>query len=495
MAAAAKPNLTIYCKGNKGATKLGDCPFTQKALLCLTLHDLPFTTVLIDLTAKPQSFLDLPKDESFKRIAADNWKASCPVLEDTTNKVRVFDSGAICDYLENTFAPKVLSDNNADASKIPGAQSLGKNFFALVKDIGSRNNGVLDDNVDAEKMSAFVTSLKDIEGYLAENVADGAYLNGSKDISLCDIQLIPFFHAVAIHSENALNICITGENSAYPHLKAYLKTVYAQKWWAKASYENEVAFEVYREKFGLNAFQLKINKRPKDDTDDEKADAAPVNPLFAALNKGGAITAGLKKVTRDMTNKDKKISGKIEEKEAPKKKAAPAAAKKAKKVKPPSIRKQGFRVWVENFTSGVEEIGDVGLKNEVYLCNCSNAGFKIGAKVKTVTVDSCKKVQIEIGDVLTSVDMINSKGCTLYLKATIPTLNIDKCEAPRVVMFQECLDTAPQIITSMTSDMNLSLPGKTADDDFKDVPIPYQFTTTVDPNTKEVKTVPVDHSG
>merc|ERR1712087_1076860 len=108
-------------------------------------------------------------------------------------------------------------------------------------------------------------------------------------------------------------------------------------------------------------------------------DAAPVNPLFAALNKGGAITAGLKKVTRDMTNKDKKISGKIEEKEAPKKKAAPAkkSAAAAKKVKPPSIRKQGFRVWVENFTSGVEEIGDVGLKNEVYLCNCSNAGFKI----------------------------------------------------------------------------------------------------------------------
>lgn len=31
------------------------------------------------------------------------------------------------------------------------------------------------------------------------------------------------------------------------------------------------------------------------------------NPLFAALNKGGDITKGLKKVTRDMTNKDKKM--------------------------------------------------------------------------------------------------------------------------------------------------------------------------------------------
>merc|ERR1712212_367400 len=133
--------------------------------------------------------------------------------------------------------------------------------------------------------------------------------------------------------------------------------------------------------------------------------------------------------------------------------------------------------------------------NEVYLVNCSNAGFKIGAKVKCVTVDSCKKAQIEIADVLTSVDMINSRGCTLYLQKQVPTLNIDKCEAPRVVLFQECLDQQPQIITSMTSDMNISLPGQTADDDFKDVPIPYQFTTTVDPKTKAVVTTPMEHAG
>ena len=41
------------------------------------------------------------------------------------------------------------------------------------------------------------------------------------------------------------------------------------------------------------------------------ATAAPSKPaggnMFAELSKGGDITAGLKKVTRDMTNKDKKI--------------------------------------------------------------------------------------------------------------------------------------------------------------------------------------------
>eukprot|EP01083_Nonionella_stella_P015065 42170_1 len=218
------------------------------------------------------------------------------------------------------------------------------------------------------------------------------------------------------------------------------------------------------------------------------------NPLFASLQKGGDITKGLKKVTRDMTNKDKKISGKIEEKAKPK---TAAAKKKAapKKVKPPAIRKQGFRIWVENYVEGIEEIKDAGIKNEVYICNCKNSGFKIDTKVKAVIVDSCEKVQVEISDVLTSVDMINTKRSTLYIKKVAPTINVDKCAGPRLVLFQEFLDTKPQIITSMTSDMNVSVPGKTADDDMKDIPVPYQFITTVDPETKELKTVAVEHAG
>merc|ERR1712244_190584 len=110
---------------------------------------------------------------------------------------------------------------------------------------------------------------------------------------------------------------------------------------------------------------------------------------------------------------------------------------------------------------------DATLKNEGYIAGCSNMGITIPDKCKSVIIDSCKKVQVEISEVLTSVDMVNSKSCTLYLKKTAPTLNIDKCEAPRVVMFQELLDKDPQIITSMTSDMNISLPGKTENDDWK----------------------------
>merc|ERR1712154_25460 len=150
---------------------------------------------------------------------------------------------------------------------------------------------------------------------------------------------------------------------------------------------------------------------------ESKEPDAPVNPLFAALNKGGDITKGLKKVTRDMTNKDKKISGKIDDSAKPKKAASekPKAAS-TKKVKPAAIRKQGFRIWVENYIEGVQEIKDAGLKNEVYICNCSNFGVKVPSKCKSVIVDGCNKVQVEVSEVLTSVDMINTKSSTLFLQ-------------------------------------------------------------------------------
>merc|ERR1719397_365009 len=85
-----------------------------------------------------------------------------------------------------------------------------------------------------------------------------------------------------------------------------------------------------------------VHRRPKDDSPppaaaaepESKESDAPVNPLFAALNKGGDITKGLKKVTRDMTNKDKKVSGKIADSGPKPKAAAPKKAVAAKKVKP-----------------------------------------------------------------------------------------------------------------------------------------------------------------
>merc|ERR1711916_362310 len=64
--------------------------------------------------------------------------------------------------------------------------------------------------------------------------------------------------------------------------------------------------------------------------------------LFAELNQGGSVTSGLKKVTRDMTNKDKKVASKVP--------AVKKAAPKKKKVQkgPEVFARQGNKWVVEN---------------------------------------------------------------------------------------------------------------------------------------------------
>eukprot|EP01084_Bolivina_argentea_P108748 194368_1 len=213
--------------------------------------------------------------------------------------------------------------------------------------------------------------------------------------------------------------------------------------------------------------------------------------LFSALNKGTGITSGLKKVTKEMKTKNQpNRSGKVSA--APSKTSSkPKKSSSAKKVSPPSMKKKGPRLWVENYIEGTQELKECDVRTEVYFLNCKNSGFAIPNKVKAVIMDNCNRLQCEVSEVVSAVEQINCKSCTYYLKKNIPTISIDKCSNPKLVLFQEVIDKKPEIITSMTSDMNISFPRKNADDDWKEVPIPYQFKTSIDPDTGNVTTVPV----
>ena len=185
-------------------------------------------------------------------------------------------------------------------------------------------------------------------------------------------------------------------------------------------------------------------------------------------------------------------------------------AKKVAKPKKDPIKKfKGPRLWCEFYYEGIIELKEAELKNEVFITQCQNTGFKVPKKVKSVTlgmiilarymgiyyyikiqyiIDACKKVQIEITEVVSTVEMINCSGCTVYVKENAPSINIDKCSNPKLVLMKNALANDPSIITSMTSDMNLTIPDG---DDYKDVPIPYQFQVNIDPKTKKMETVAV----
>jgi len=239
--------------------------------------------------------------------------------------------------------------------------------------------------------------------------------------------------------------------------------------------------------------EVVVEEKQEDNNNNDNA-----NPLFAQLNQGTAITKGLNKVTKEMKTKNQpNRSGKVEEIVKPKQesKKLHEEKEKEKEIKQASISKKGFRWIAENYKDGVQSFEEADTKSEIYITNCNGGGFMISNKVKGVTIDNCNKIQVEVHEVVSTIELINCKGVTVFVKKTAPSIHVDKCQQPKLVIFQEALDKNPSIITSMVQDFNIEVPPESDECDAVEIAIPYQFTTTIDPKTKKAVTTPVEHSG
>jgi len=60
---------------------------------------------------------------------------------------------------------------------------------------------------------------------------------------------------------------------------------------------------------------------------------------------------------------------------------------------------------------------------------------------------------------------------------------------------EKSVNPPPDIITSNVSELNLVVPGPTANDNEIEIPLPEQYITKYDPKTKKLATQPVTHGG
>lgn len=237
--------------------------------------------------------------------------------------------------------------------------------------------------------------------------------------------------------------------------------------------------------------------QPESSNDPESKDGSGIGALFGDINKSGVgITQSLKHVNDSQKNKNRPKEDLVPL--APKNPPAHPPAHQSKKEeipkKPGGISQQGPRIIAENLhEEAVHQLDKAEAKNDILIGSCSNCAFLVPNKVKAVTIDGCKKIQVEIHEVISMVELINCSNVTIYIKKTAPSITIDKCSAPKIFLFKEALDKKPNIITSLTSDMNIEIPGKSEEDDWIEVSIPQQFKISIDPQSKKVTTEAVEH--
>jgi len=215
----------------------------------------------------------------------------------------------------------------------------------------------------------------------------------------------------------------------------------------------------------------------------DSAPAAPSGPnmgaLFASLNKGDAVTSGLKKVTKDMKTKNQKdkppaiVPASAAKEPTPSK----ASATKTEAPKPPVLRLEGNKWLVHHHINNKSiVIDETEAKQVVYVYKCEGSVVQVKGKVNNITLDSCKKTAVVFESVISAIEVVNSTSVEIQCAAKCPSYAVDKSSGIQLYLSsKEGLDM--EFVQSKSSEMNILIPGETAQDDMVELPVPEQFKT------------------
>jgi adenylyl cyclase-associated protein len=198
-----------------------------------------------------------------------------------------------------------------------------------------------------------------------------------------------------------------------------------------------------------------------------------MNALFSELNKGTAISSGLKKVTKDMKTKNRDPNEKTSVVKALPKKSV---YKKAVKKGTPKFALEGNK-WVCEFQDDANlPIEDTEPKHTVYLYKNDNTVVNVkGQKINSICIDSCNKTGVVFNNCIAVVEVINCNGVEIQCQGKVPAFAIDKCSSIQVILSKECLDA--EIVTSKSDQVNILIPGP--DGDLIELAVPEQYKTTI----------------
>jgi len=212
--------------------------------------------------------------------------------------------------------------------------------------------------------------------------------------------------------------------------------------------------------------------------------------VFSELNRGEAITSGLKKVTADMKTKNR--TEKVSVVSASKTNASTASTgKKTQEVqKPPVLSLEGNKWRVEYQVNNKNIVIDnAEVKQTIYIYRCKDSVIQVKGKVNSIAVDDCQKTAIVFENAIASFEVVNCRSIEIQVIGKVPNFAIDKTSGCQLYLSKESLGA--EIVTSKSDQMNVLLPSD--DGDVVEIPIPEQYKTFV--QNGQLITHPLEHKG
>ncbi|KXH56511.1 hypothetical protein CSAL01_03336 [Colletotrichum salicis] len=222
--------------------------------------------------------------------------------------------------------------------------------------------------------------------------------------------------------------------------------------------------------------------------------------VFSELNKGEAVTKGLRKVDRsEMTHKNPSLrtTSKVDG-EASARGKSPAPGKKPKPEsmrvkKPPKKVLEGNKWTIENFEKEPQPIEiEASNSHSILISKCSNTTIIVKGKANAVTIENSTRLSLIVESLISTVDVIKSQNFALQVMGAVPAVLMDSIDGAQVYFSKESTDT--KIFSSKSSGINLNIISG-EDEDYVEVPLPSQICSYYDETKGELVNEIVSHSG
>ncbi len=230
-----------------------------------------------------------------------------------------------------------------------------------------------------------------------------------------------------------------------------------------------------------------------------------IDAVFEQLNKGSAVTAGLRKVDKsEMTHKNPSLrasSAALQRSESQTsvsgrgKSPIPSKKPDSLRAKKPGRKELEGNKWiVENFENTQNEVIEIPaeLHHSILISKCSKCVLKVKGKANAISIDNCKGLSILVESLVSSLDIIKAPKVQVQVDGVVPTILLDQVDGAQIYLSNQSLAT--EIFTSKCSAINVVLPPKDdSEDDSKEVPLPEQIRSVVKNGTLVSEIV--EHAG
>ncbi|KAJ8114650.1 hypothetical protein ONZ43_g4853 [Nemania bipapillata] len=222
--------------------------------------------------------------------------------------------------------------------------------------------------------------------------------------------------------------------------------------------------------------------------------------VFDEINKGSDVTKGLRKVDKSqMTHKNPSLRAgstvsdsdpSVRGKSAPGKKPKPESMRVKK---PPKKELDGNKWTIENYEKHSEPIEiEVSMSQSVLISKCNHTTIILKGKANAVTIENTQRLSLVVDSLVSTVDVVKSSNFALQVLGQLPTVMLDQLDGAQLYLSKESIST--RVFSSKSSSINVNVIAGD-DDDYKEIPLPYQICSQFDEKKGEMVNEIVEHAG